>query len=118
MSLDDYDTDQWETTSFRRARKEHVCCACKETITRTHRYHRSVIGSDGTINVFIHCLRCRAICEALWKHGAGVIDMELNCGHTWEEADHSDGQAPPTEVLRLAFMTQDEAQRELGYRKP
>jgi len=115
MSVDDFDCDDdFRSDSFRRARIQHICYACRETIRPGDRYHHYVCKSDGGFTTTAHCLRCWAICKALWQNGAEAIDMSLNCGHTWEEAEHSDGKPPPPEVARLAFLTRDEAQKELA----
>lgn len=116
MSIDTLDENRFQAASRRRARKKHVCCACGETIRRGDLYVVTNICSyDGDVSAFKHCLRCDAIAQALWKAGAQMIDMHLNCGHTWEE-NHADGllsRPCPTEVERLAFLTADDAQREL-----
>lgn len=97
--------------SFAHARKEHQCWACRETIRKKDRYHRSALLYDGHWTVYRHCLRCWSICEALWKAGAGVIDYGLDCGETWEEAERG---PLPDSVAVLAFLTPDEAQARLG----
>jgi hypothetical protein len=32
MSIDDYETNRFQSERKRRARKDHKCCACHETI--------------------------------------------------------------------------------------
>lgn len=109
MCSDDGDGAQAESTTFRRARKEHECCACREIIPAGDRYHETSGIWDGEPRRFRHCLRCRAICEALWHvAGLGWIDYSLDCGQKWEDAI---GDLPEA-VAALAFMTRAEAQAE------
>ncbi len=109
MSCEDAgEYNDFQPETFFRARKEHQCDACHETIRRGDRYLRTNIGYEGAISTYKHCLRCNAIAQALWKHGAGTIDMNLNCGHTWEENELL-GKLPD-DVAALAFLTADEAQ--------
>lgn len=113
MSIDDMgEYNRFQSEQHPRARKDHKCDACRETIRRGDRYHRTAIGTDYGVETWRHCLRCYAICKALWAAGAGTIDMELDCGHTWEE-NHKDGElrcACPDEVAALAFATADDMQ--------
>lgn len=113
-----------------RARKEHTCHACKETIERTHFYVRHVMIFDRNVSVTIRCLRCDAIYQGLvkihrennelqrQKARAGDYsgseesvwpDVALNCGHEFKERW---GREPPEELARLAFMTPAELQAE------
>lgn len=108
---DPYDEPAVETRVWRKARKEHQCIACRETIRKGDRYHYWTQLWEGSWGKPIrHCARCYAICKALWKvtNGEG-IEVELNCGELW---DDNFGE-PPEEVARLAFMSADDAQREL-----
>lgn len=101
---DEYDGyNEFHSDGERRARKEHTCSACHEIIPKGHRYHYTVIKYDSELEDWKHCLRCWAICKALWATGARAIDMDLNCGETWED--------PPPEVAALAFTTQEEMQK-------
>ncbi len=106
MCYDDYGEDGTIERAWVRARKEHRCYACKETIRIGHRYHATLEKWEGGLVRFRHCARCYAICEALWDAGAHVIDFELNCGEEWAE----NFGPVPDEVARLAFLTPDEAQ--------
>lgn len=96
----DYDDSYLErarTSEWIRARKEHQCCACLEPIKPGTVYHAYKSLFDSEWYRYAHCVRCWAICEALWANGAGSIDLELNCGEAW--------QNPPSEVAALAFAT-------------
>lgn len=48
-----------------RARKEHRCRACKETIERGHLYARHTLIYGGEVNETIRCLRCDTIYQEL-----------------------------------------------------
>lgn len=48
-----------------RARKEHQCDACKETIERGHLYVRHTLIYGGTVGETVRCLRCDAIYQQL-----------------------------------------------------
>lgn len=113
-----------------RARKEHQCRACNETIERGHLYVRHTLIYGGTVDETIRCLRCDAIYEQLCKiHRAsneanrerarangnyGDYDTDwpalaLDCGHEFTERW---GKEPPPELARLAFLTPAEVQAE------
>ncbi len=109
---DDYCDEQADVSDrlVRRARKEHRCYACRETIRRGDKYRETSQLWDGSWSRFRHCLRCWAICEALWaKTDGGFIEYGLDCGEKWVD---NFGEQPP-EVAALAFMSPDDAQREL-----
>lgn len=81
---------------WRRARKEHTCYACRETIARTHVYHYSSgIDRDGEPYDYKHCARCWKIFEALWADTSEGVQWDLDCGEVWED--------PPDQVAALAF---------------
>jgi hypothetical protein len=105
----DFDTNDFDATTWVRARKSHDCCACNDGIKRGDMYHRTATCYDGRVTTWKHCARCYAICKALWAAGAEMIEMELNCGESWE---HHWGELPP-EVAALAFITPAEAQTKL-----
>ncbi len=48
-----------------RARKEHHCDACRETVERGHLYVRHVVIWGGQVETTVRCLRCDAIYQAL-----------------------------------------------------
>lgn len=92
-----------------KARKEHTCYACRETIRPGDRYHLWVSKFDGDLTVAHHCARCYLLMEALWSSGAESVEWGLDCGVSYEEAF-----GPiPDDVARLAFLTPDEAQAAL-----
>jgi len=99
----------YSSVTWPRARMPHRCAACHETIRRRDVYVRTFIVCDGEPNVYRHCLRCAAILDALDRAGAEAVDIRLNCGHIWDEHYGP----PPDALARLAFLTPDEAQREL-----
>ena len=96
--------DEW-----RRARKEHKCFACREIIKVGDRYH-FVAQKDDAFFTVKHCARCWAMGKAILEAGADSWQYDLRCGVSWQEAFGGD---PPAEVERLAFLTREEAQKEL-----
>lgn len=119
MSVDVYDAvpvQVWDV-SHPRARIEHVCDACDGTIQRGHFYARhTVIGERGEQpEVTKRCMRCENIYVYLQVKmdrecdGEEAPDIALKCGHTYEKRW---GEAPPPELARFAFMTDEELQAE------
>lgn len=92
-------TDLWVSLSvvWPRARKEHRCNACRETIKPGDRYRREGYVFDGYKGTNIHCRRCWEIIEALLDkcEPDEGIDFDLDCGEVWED--------PPEDVAALAF---------------
>lgn len=99
----------------RKARKEHTCCACEETIRPGDYYHLTTVINDGLVVRYKRCVRCQRIHVHLRELGdydcdGGVWpDEELSCGQDYEQ--HW-GKPPPTEIAALAFATADEMQRD------
>lgn len=96
-----------------RARKEHRCGACAEPITPGHVYVDVVLIADREVHDQLkRCLRCQTMHEHLrslapqdeWPR------EDLGCGHSYQDVH---GVAPPDAIAALAFMTAEEAQREL-----
>lgn len=104
-----------DDTTRRRARKDHKCQCCSETIPRTHIYFRQFVVWDGTTDTIKRCARCQTLYEALVKSHPDdqetAVAWRLDCGHTYGEV--YDGADPPPELERLAFMTPEEMQAEL-----
>lgn len=94
---------------YRVARKEHHCCACRETIRVGDRYHYASGVWDGSGGSFKHCLRCWAMLEALEGKIEGAV-LTLDCGEDWTKTI---GELPE-DVAALAFMTRDEMQARQG----
>lgn len=94
---------------IRRAAKDHVCDACKETIRKGDRYCRVFIMWEGEPQSHVRCLRCDAMHEYLRTLSPGEMwpAERLDCGEEFEE--HW-GKEPPPEVAALAFMTREEMQ--------
>lgn len=119
MSVDlDGFTNNVETDNYVRARRSHDCCACGETIRRGDVYMRRFICSDHHPCTYKQCLRCSEITEHLLKTHRTMDDdvgvaLDLDCGHTYEEIH---GEPPPEHIARLAFLTKDEMQAQLGPR--
>lgn len=95
------------------ARKSHQCDACQREIRAGDQYARVFVLFDGTSETFKRCLRCQHIhlhlrdigsCDDMWPA------ERLDCGE--EYSDHW-GVEPPEELQSLAFMTDDDAQKEL-----
>lgn len=88
-----------ETTP--RARVDHTCSACWETIPAGSVYTRLGIIFDGSAETVKQCARCRAIFGAIRDYcPREPIDVFLSCGDTWEQVF---GECPP-DVAALAFM--------------
>jgi len=87
-----------------RARKEHRCKACGETIRIGDRYANVKVVFDGTAETIKRCLRCQRMHEHLRTLGDRRDrlwpDEQLNCGEEYEE--HW-GKKPPDEIAALAF---------------
>lgn len=93
----------------RKARKDHRCSACRETIARGQQYTRVFLVYDGSWEVLRRCQRCQAIHEHLrkvsshvgWRIGEPLWpDERLACGREYTE--HW-GVEPPAEIAALAF---------------
>jgi hypothetical protein len=85
-----------------KARKEHMCCACKETIRVGDKYSRTAVIYDRSARTYIRCLRCQRIHEHLRTLGDGELwpDERLACG---EEYTEHWGKEPPDAIAALAF---------------
>jgi hypothetical protein len=118
MSCDIDGYNEVERTTYPRARKEHRCDACRETIRVGDRYARTFIVWEGEPETWFHCARCNALFKGIsgrhreLRTGEGV-QFDLDCGHSWQEIFDEE---PPPEIARLAFLTPDEAQKELATR--
>jgi hypothetical protein len=93
----------WRETK-RRARKEHKCSACKETIERTHFYIEHFSLFDGDIDTLKRCIRC----ETIYQHLRDISDVDsppmprLDCGHKYRDC-HSNPCPPEIEALAFAL---------------
>jgi hypothetical protein len=88
--------------SWRTARKQHVCYACRESIVSGRRYRYTFTVSDRDPIYIRHCTRCALILDAIQEFRPGVVvDLGLDCGETWEDAL---GEDPPDRVEALAFL--------------
>lgn len=98
--------------SWRKANKEHKCCACGEAIRKGDRYHYVSGIWDGEPSWFKHCARCWLMYEAIVgnsDHGdEGQVVLTLDCGMSWEEVFD---EPPPPKVAALAFLTPEEGQQ-------
>lgn len=101
---------------FPRARKPHVCDACRETIRIGDRYARVGTVFDNRAETIVRCLRCQTIHEHLRTLGDGDSwpDERLDCGEEYES--HWE-QPPPAEIAALAFVTPDDMQRAVVAKK-
>ncbi len=103
MSFDGCDevADVWRDTR-RRARKEHRCSACGDTIRRGDHYIDHLSIHRGVLDSCNRCMRC----EAIYLHLRDISDWEdqpmpaLDCGHEYQEVH---GREPPPEIAALAF---------------
>jgi hypothetical protein len=115
LSVSHYCDEEYDVYQerYRRARKPHVCVACKEQIPAGHVYSDVRRVWDGEADTLCRCLRCQTIHEHLRLRGGGAgmwPDEELNCG---EEYEQHWGHEPPEEIAALAFITREEAQSRL-----
>ena len=94
------------------ARKEHICCACGETVRKGDQYIYSTGLWENGWEHFKHCLRCRAILNELYGVSDSPVDLTLSCGEDWQE---NFGDLPEY-VAGLAFLTSDEAQEKLRWK--
>jgi hypothetical protein len=97
-----------------RARKEHRCDACKETIRPKDSYWRVRWVFEKSADGVKRCLRCQAVHLHLrklcWKSYEPLWpDERLNCGTDYEE----EWGELPREIAALAFISADEAQKTL-----
>ncbi len=104
-----------DSTTQRRARKDHKCSCCGETIPRTHIYFRHFLIWGGTSDTIKRCARCQTLYEALVKSHPDdqetAVALRLDCGHSYVDVYD---EAPPSELERLAFMTPAEMQAEIA----
>ncbi len=100
---------EFQRDTWRRARKQHNCCACKHVVQSGEHYMNCFGKWDGEVDTYRYCARCWAFVQAVLKNGDGYIHG-LACGVDWGEAFNED---PPEAVAALAFMTPTEI-RELG----
>jgi hypothetical protein len=107
-----------QTHQVLKARKEHKCDACNETIKPGHKYVLEKSLYDGSWGQVKRCARCEAIYKHLWavEHAKKNRDYnegpqwDLRCGHDYKSVH---GVEPPDEIAALAFMTPEEAQAKL-----
>lgn len=98
----------WRNTK-RRARKEHTCSACHETIQRTHFYIEHFSLFDGDVDTLKRCMRC----ETIYQHLLDISDIEyppqprLDCGHEYSDCHN---EPCPPEIEALAFALPGEIQ--------
>lgn len=103
--------------SVRKARKEHGCDACLETIRVGDYYHVIGIVYDGRAHSYKRCERCQRIhlhlrtlpdrMDEVWPN------ERLDCG---EEYTKHWGKEPPPEIAELAFATPEQLQAETAER--
>lgn len=94
---------------IRRARRAHVCAACKRPIAAGDRYASAhIVHSDGGGETVKRCGPCETIHRHLRDKGMGEMwpAEKLDCG---EDYDEHWGEDPPPEIARLAFLTDAEA---------
>ena len=96
----------YETRS-RKAKKEHQCSACFETILVGQTYEYVFIIYDGNNYIYKRCPRCQMIYLHLHDRISKerecqeeFCDEQLDCGHEYEERW---GEPPPEWLAALAF---------------
>lgn len=94
---------------FPRARKQHRCDACRETIPAGHRYARVSVVFDKSADTYKRCMRCQRIHEHLRDLAPGDTwpDEQLACGETYQ---NEWGEDPPPEIAALAFALPGEVE--------
>lgn len=93
--------DAW-ASKWRRARKGHRCCACRESIRARDTYRYSSGVWDGHASSYKHCVRCWKTLDILIEINDDPPALSLDCGETYDGSDET--------LLALAFMTPDEGQ--------
>jgi hypothetical protein len=76
--LDDYDSSGFQCSQTRRARKEHVCVECRETIAKGQTYEVFSQKFEGDISSVKTCAVCCEIRAALYCDG-------FYFGQMWED---------------------------------
>jgi len=86
------------TEKWRKARKDHKCIACRESIRSGHRYHYSSGIWENRPADFKHCARCWRIFSFLVNESNNLegVQLDLDCGEVLEN--------PPERIAELAFM--------------
>jgi len=68
-----YDTPEFYTEMMRTARKEHICCECREKISPGKKYEIVSGKWNGEFNSYKTCLGCKRIrehyCPSGWYFG-------------------------------------------------
>lgn len=100
----DWEEPEIRNMYWRRARKQHECYACHETIRTGDLYHIDSQRLDGEFYRFKHCARCWRMIEFLWSYTCDAVAYDLDCGA--EPFDEDDPDAPH----EIAFWTPDDAQ--------
>ena len=109
----DEEAKVWSET-HPKCRKVRECQACDEKIRVGDVYSRTAVLFDGKWETFVRCLRCNVMYHFLNKKICAHGDWDeacaplLDCGHEYVE---NWGEEPPPEIVELAFLTPDEAQK-------
>jgi hypothetical protein len=95
---------------IRKARKSHVCCACKTAIAPGDYYANVFTLFDGETTIYKRCGACQLTHEHLIDKCTSLDDSEmwpredLGCGLRYE----SEWGAVPDEIAALAFVSPEE----------
>lgn len=110
MCADEEWPSAWRS-EWRRARREHRCCACGETVRVGDRYRDTWGVWSGDVDTMKHCARCWTLLQELDALGLDPV-MRLDCGETLESVGVVKRLSPEKLLAlhTLAFMTKDEAQ--------
>ena len=95
------DLPEFYSVVARKARKQHKCSACSETISPGHTYTLISGKWNGEVESVKHCGRCNAIFDGLAAETNDPIDLLLDCGLELEPGDRPD-------LEPLAFALQGE----------
>ncbi len=100
-----------------KARKPHVCDACKLAIGKGSFYRRAVTIWEGTAETTKRCGACQVtfshLVELCRRQNEGYSPQaRLDCGKSYEE----EWGPCPDEIARLAFLTEEERGRLLEER--
>ena len=82
MCFTDYDGPRFYDATLRKAKKEHVCCECDETIPPGATYEH-VAGKWDDFCTFKTCDRCLKVRDLIadFERAAGCDEDEARCPH-------------------------------------
>jgi hypothetical protein len=79
--------------TYPKARKQHICTECRDTISPGETYERAAVFSDGHVSTFKTCRLCLRIRRSLFRCG-------WYYGHIWHDIMDLYGVGPNGEIAR------------------